>query len=52
MPIELSDALMDLIHSYNELRDISEPFDIGEHLTEVKDAICTEIHAGNVKMDA
>ncbi|KIJ92953.1 hypothetical protein K443DRAFT_125773 [Laccaria amethystina LaAM-08-1] len=52
MPVEPSDALIDLLHTYNELRYISEPFDDGEHLTEVKDAICTEIHAGNVKMDA
>ena len=52
LPIELSDALMNLIHTYNELRDISEPFDNGEHLTEVKHAICMEIRAGNIKMDA
>ncbi|EDR06412.1 uncharacterized protein LACBIDRAFT_328749 [Laccaria bicolor S238N-H82] len=51
MPVEPSDALTDLIHTYNELRCVSEPFDNGEHLTEVKDAICTEIRAGNVKMD-
>lgn len=51
MPIEPSDALIDLIHTYNELRNLSEPFDNGEQLMEVKDEICMEIRAGNVKME-